>query len=474
MEKTKGRLAFLMVCLLFLSPFLVFSRISIADRKITTRDVVARLALGEGVIKDREGNVIKDGDEGIDAPHYMGNLIGFKTPYGDHVIGNSIEGKLSHLLYDDIKVNSLRGYRTIDETAVRAMVTTLLPLSSQKEIYRSFRGYNGTIFAYNYKNGEVYVAMSLPSVNSYSPDEEEEAGLSKLNIAVNGVTDGHGSTMKIPSVILAGEQGIDLESFRYSCSGKLPLSNREKIDCPYAHGNNLTVTDIIGLSCNCGIATLASNFRKEETKQILLNMGFELKNFSTGENTKIRPQLKEAFANRTLSRYFSEIYVSDFVSHRGLWTFIGAADCMISPVHISMLSGAVASGGEAAEPVYVRQITTEDGQTVLDDFTLEDPVLTTLFSRQTAETVRKMWSDATEEHYRERLPEAVTMAKTGTAQNEGTIADKSLLCVLEDYDTALFISVNTAGGGSNIAFDICDTFCYEMEKTFGAPVHREP
>lgn len=438
-EKRKAYLIAFMVAVLLLSVPLTYLRVLLASGRISGR-TAADITGCYGIYCDRLGGELAVG--GNEIPAVMGNLIGFNG-----VIENALSEQYGALL-GPRGFHPLTGLKSLENQRGGALHTTLLPLTSQQRIADSVsidgNAYHGAVFAYNYVTGEVYTTLSLPSQGYYTEDASDGVYFNKV---VNG-TYTPGSTMKVAAVLCALQQEIDLSDFTYDCCGYLELADGKTIWCTYPHGYGLTVEDALGLSCNCFIAKMASAFDVEQTREIMGKMGF----YSPEEPTCERRL--DAFSRST-----SEMSFDTNDSFQDLWGMAGQGNTAASPVDMAMIAGAVAAEGRVAIPYLAQQVQDRDtGRTL---YAVKRVETERLFPKETARQARELWKTGYETYYSTDIG-AVTYMKTGTAECVGGQINRTLLGVLEKYDTAFFICVEDVWSGCDVCFDVLDVLVEEL------------
>lgn len=413
------------------------------DPNLSSELVVKRLNRGTGPVVTRNGSELYDGRRATD-PAITGNLVGGISKFIPNAIAYRYGAKT---IPGNIGV--LNGIRPLEKLQFREIRTTLLDADALEKIADAFRGKSGCCFAYNYKTGEVYTALSLPSIDQtpkdgFTPEQEREAPL--LNRCLNG-TYVPGSTMKIVTSICALEQSINPNDFTFQCDGATLVpeveNGRYRFHCANdnAHGS-VDFVAALGRSCNAYFANLILELNVEKTQQTLRNLGFTV-NGTPSDNA-----VKEIglLSKRTSSVTFKGDRASDDV-----WGLIGQGDTTVNMVDMAMIAGAVANGGESALPYVVRSLYDPNTGAELNPETgrkLNPDKLTkmrTLFSSRTASALYPDWKNAVSKYY--TCDSRITAAKTGTAEIEGVEGTRNkytnalLIGVIEEKETAFAIVI---------------------------------
>lgn len=436
-EKRNRFLAILLALVLLATVPAVYLRVQIAGGQLTSGDLAGLMDYNNSYL-DCTGTVITDSHTPV--PEIMGNLIGF-----DNYVDNALSSKYKDQLGPET-FNRITGIQSLKELKGSQLETTLLPVSSQQALAETFSDYNGAIFAYNYVTGQVYTALSLPSVAHFS-DTIPDGSL--YNKVLKG-TYTPGSTMKIVAVLCALEQsGIDLDSFRFSCTGSVELPDGNKITCGYAHGKNLTITDAIGKSCNCFITQLASQFDVTQACESLQRLGFST------QQQKVPQQYVG-----TLRRSSSSTVFADPNVFADRWGFAGQGATVASCIDMTMIAAAIAGGGQAAEPYIVEQVTDLDTGDVSRE---GKTVMRQLISENVASRADSCWTAACEKYYTFTC-DAISYAKTGTIEYDDGTTSRSLLGVMKQYNTAFFVYVEGLPGGDKLCSTIAGVLAEELAK----------
>jgi len=446
-EKRNRVIAIIMAVLILVSVPVAYLRVLAAGDQVEGNDL-SRLLGVSGTFCDRDGSVLRDAQ--TSAPDVLGNLIGFGG-YVDNSLYAAYKDQLVPQTFD-----LFTGIRSVKDKQGSSLQTTLLPLSSQQALANGFcennddgsvkHTYNGAIFAYNYATGEVYTALSLPSIAHY--EQSPPAG-AYFNKVLKG-TYTPGSTMKIVAMLTAlQQQGVDLSSYTYTCTGKQALPDGSTVTCLYPHGTNLTITDAIGKSCNCFITTLASTFDVNSACAALADMGIYT------EQCPAESKAVDALRRSTSSTVFSN---PDAFAHR--WAFAGQGATAVSCIDMAMIAGAIAGGGQAAKPYLVQSITDLDTGAVSYEAVT---VFETLFPQEVAHKADTIWTNACDRYYKLTCS-AISYAKTGTVEHGDGTTSRSLLGVMKEHDTAFFIYVEGLRSGDSRCTYIAGILAEELSK----------
>ena len=442
-EKRKKYLVYLMAFFLILSIPAVYLRLSFCMEEAPP-PVIETITGSYGEMLDREGNLVYNKD-GCTYDEYYNSLDGLYAngnAYSTYTVAYHYGAELA-----SEKVSVLAGYdQSVAAPEGAKLKTTLLPGESLVKLREAFGSYDGAVFAYNYKTGEIYVMLSLPSV---SP--EKAIGGKSMNDNLG--TFMPGSCFKIVTTACALSQDPELENFTYTCTGEHPMEDGKPITCGGVHGGPLTLKDAIGKSCNCYFAALIGQFDVEQTREILGQMGVTLRNYNT--------QVPKVRMDRILRATSSTVF-GDPTRNHDVWSMIGEEGNTANLIDLACIAGAIVNGGSSAEPYLVESIynpnkdvySYERGGAVMRELVRDDAAVQT----------EQVWSDATEAYYRSgsrKLNDKITHGKTGTSEiGEGN--NRLIMGVMEEYDTAFVVIVEGLPAGDPLMIAIANVLADEI------------
>lgn len=389
-------------------------------------------------ITDRTGQVLFDGSN--TAEDVLGNLVG-ESGLVDNSLYTQYERELSHIGFDP-----LLGLDSVTGEEITTLQTTLLPAASLEKIKAAFAGYNGCCFAYNYRTGEVYTALSLPCNLT---DNSAEPGFSNRCLSSLYIP---GSTMKIVALLCALEQNKSLADFTFTCTGSHALPDGTTVKCHSVHGT-IGLKQALGWSCNCYMAALAEQLNVKTTQKTLN----KLEIFQTDDDRAARWGSLDRLSVRTSRTEFRSAS-----QYNSVWSLVGQGNSQVSPVNMAMIAAAAVNEGTAARPYVVQTITAGDGST---SHTAQQNRQVRFLTANTARQAAQVWSRAVEDHYRtgvSAVDKAISHAKTGTAQKGTGSNNRLLLGAMEEYSTAFFIVVEDLPSGNGIPSQIANTLAREV------------
>ena len=212
------------------------------------------------------------------------------------------------------------------------------------------KGKSGAAVVINYRTGEILALVSLPSFDPDHPSAEEIAGLDHpyFNRATQALLP-PGSTFKIVTAAAALSRLKDAESRHFSCSGSLPVSETFTVrDFGGAAHGDLSLSQAFYHSCNSVFASLALELGDAALRA-------EAEHFAFNRNFLFRDLVVYN------SRYPAAVQTREALAASGY----GQSALAATPMHLCLISAAVARGGEMPEPRLLRQVRSAAGGTLL-------------------------------------------------------------------------------------------------------------
>lgn len=459
----KGIIAFFIVIFSLLCAYFVFF-VAVKSKDFASNPYNPRLnsmskQITRGSIYSADGQVLaetKVSDSGTETRVY---------PYGReyaHAVGYSVNGMAGVELSENYTLLS-SSINTIDKTKASVTgeklpgdsVVTTLDTSLQDAAYHGMGDYYGAAIAIDPDTGKILMMVSNPDFdpNTISENWETLTG-SDSSVLVNRATQGlypPGSTFKILTALEYLDEGQDTEAV-YRCKGKLKVGDYT-IHCAgnEVHGKQ-TIKEAFANSCNCFFANAGLELNDSEFSSLADKLLF---------NQKLPTKLK----NTSKSRF--SIKSSDTDSKK-MQLSIGQSDTVVTPLHMCMISSAIAADGTLYEPYIVDHVQNADGN---------------LVKQYSPETYKKLLSDTQVSEIRDYMRYTVTngtarklnsdaydaYGKTGTAEyTEDKSKTHSWFTGFAEKDgKKLAIAVIMEGAGSSskhavpLAKEIFDTYFNE-------------
>lgn len=286
-----------------------------------------------------------------------------RYPYGDlyaHVIGYAPNGGAgveqaanmmlltSSITMPEVLVNQWEGRKNPGNS-----VYTSLDPELQQIAYDSLGMYHGAVIVTEAKTGRILAMVSKPD---FDPNEieliwEDLIADEDSSVLVNRATQGlypPGSTFKIFTALEYMRQNPDTyEQYHFTCNGYFRYED-ETINCFHrtVHGDVDFVTSF-ARSCNSSFANIGVGLDRGRFADTLLTLLF---NSKLPVNMVYNP---------------SHISMRDDMSDGEIMqTAIGQSETLITPLHLNMVTQAIANHGVMMTPYVIDHVTSVDGNIV--------------------------------------------------------------------------------------------------------------
>ena len=232
----------------------------------------------------------------------------------------------------------------------------------------------GACVIINYKTGAILGKVSLPTFDPAHMEFKAEDTAYRDRVLQEQYAPG--STFKIVVLEAALENLAGIANEHFNCLGVWNLG-KYSISC--AGGNvhgELTLHDAFAKSCNVSFSSIAYQVGAEALKKVAERFGFNtLFNFA---DIVMNP-------SHCLDHSMSDGEV--------IQAGIGQGKTQVTPLHMAMISGAIANGGVMMEPKLIKQVTNHAGETVS---TMHESVYTTVATPAQCELLSRYLLYATE------------------------------------------------------------------------------
>ena len=204
------------------------------------------------------------------------------------------------------------------------------------------RGYSGAVCVTDYRTGEILAMVSLPDYDPYDIMSRSDAQVEDTAF-LNRCLQGRyipGSVFKIVTLTSALMNDPAVIEQPFACAGTWEYEGG-RVVC--AGGNAHGTVDLktaFKRSCNVTFGKLAYQLGLDRLRATAEQFGFN-ENFKFGDFV---------------------VYNSSFPTRTGgmsglVWAGIGQGEVLVTPLHVAMISGAVANGGVMMKPTLVKKIT---------------------------------------------------------------------------------------------------------------------
>lgn len=296
-------------------------------------------------------------------------------------------------------------------------------------------GYKGAAVVYNYNTGEIICKVSTPTYDPYSPPQIEEGDDTWEGVYLDKVISAAyppGSTFKLVTAAAALEM-INNSADRYLfCEGSSIIGGGY-VTCVEPH-DQIDMTMAMAYSCNIYFAELAVELGAPTMQSYADRFGFN-QSFSMG--------------NIDIKKSFYNVSKAD---DAGLaWSGVGQYTDMANPLHMAMISSAIANGGSPVMPYLIKDVSSvlnigslmagKSGQSGKE-----------MMKSSTANKLADMMRTTVRDHYGDStFGEFHAAAKTGTAEVGDGTEDGWVVGFLTDEDCPLAFAVCIENGGFGIS-----------------------
>lgn len=374
-------------------------------------------------------------------------------PYNNifaHVVGYDSNGKSgleseanfsllsSHEFFLDQMKNEFRGEKNSGDTVVSTLNANL-----QVTAYNALGDRKGAVVAIEPSTGKILAMVSKPDFNpnTLSQDWEylinDETNSSLLNRATMGQYP-PGSTFKVVTALDYFRKKGTLEGYSYLCQGSITMEGHT-INC--YNGNVHGQEDFYSAfanSCNCAFADIGTDLGgeslKETSEDLLFNKelpfsSYKKSSFSLDDNSGI-PLIMQ--------------------------TSIGQGNTLVSPLHMGLITCAIANKGVLMKPYLIDRVESVTGELVKQT---KPETYTRLMSLNEANLLGKLMENVVNNGTASSLSgRGYTAAgKTGSAEFDEQGSSHSWFIGysnVEDPDLVVAIIVENGGTGSEAAVPI--------------------
>ncbi|MDY5647438.1 MAG: penicillin-binding transpeptidase domain-containing protein [Lachnospiraceae bacterium] len=437
------------ICLLlYLVYFNVFKSADVINSPYNTRqDTFAdRVVRGSIYSADREvlarTDVASDGSETRVYPY--SNMFA-------HVVGYDTNGKTGvesianfHLLTS----NAFFGERVMKELKeqknIGDNVITTLNYRLQKTAYEALGNYRGAVVVMEPETGKILAMVSKPDYdpNTVSANWNTLISSEKSEL-LNRATQGQytpGSVFKIVTALEYIRENPDYESFSFDCQGSF-TNEGYTISC--YHGNQHGQEDFntaFAKSCNSAFASIGLTLDRDKFRRTCSELLFN-------EELPVSiPYTKSTFS-----------LAGDSEDSLAMMTAMGQGKTMVSPMHMALITSAIANGGVLMQPYLVDSVENYTGDSVKK---YTPSAYGKLMTAEEAQILTDLMEGVVTEGTASRLSgQSYTAAgKTGTAEFS---SDKSKshawftgFSNVDSPDIVVTVIVEEAGSGSEYAVPI--------------------
>lgn len=370
-----------------------------------------------------------------------------------HIVGYSTKGRMGvealanyYLINTNTSIsnkvaNDMAGVKNPGDN-----VYTTLDVQIQQVADEQLDIYRGAIVVTEVKTGKILALVSHPDFdpNEISEIWDDLVENDSSSILVNRATQGlypPGSTFKIVTALEYIRENPDTyQNYFYQCNGSFRIGD-SKISC--YHGTSHGQVDFersFAKSCNSSFANIGTGLDRDAFARTLEDLLF-------GKELPL-----------TLSYAKSSVQVSgDISTAEMMQTSIGQGRTQITPMHLNMITCAIANGGTLMKPYVIDHVENDAGSVVK---TFKPDSYGRLMSEEEAAALTSLMISVVEEGTASKLQGYgyTAAGKTGSAEYNNVKGDSHAwftgFAPAEDPEVCVTIIVEGAGSGGDYAVPI--------------------
>lgn len=316
-------------------------------------------------------------------------------------------------------------------------------LKLQEAADKAMGMYKGAIICMEAKTGRILAMVSKPDFDANTIAENWDAYLAdtEKSVLLNRATQGlypPGSTFKIiTSLEYLKEKDNQYQNYHYNCNGKFIVGD-EKIKCYHGmHHGALDFKQSFAKSCNSSFANIGMQLNRGDFSATCSDLYF-------------RKELPVDFPTSV-----SSIDLHDGVSDADvLQASIGQGKTGMSPIHLAMITEAVANGGDMMKPYMADCILNANGDEVKS---FKPTKLATVMTKEQADILTDFMKSVVESGTGKKLSDAgyVVAGKTGSAEFTNSTSDSHAwftgFAPADDPEIVVTVIIENAGSGGDYA-----------------------
>lgn len=434
----------------YLAHFVATSEQDMINNSYNSRQEMLLSENYRGSIMSRDGEVLAetllDEEQNETRVYPMGNLF-------SHIVGFSTQGRMGvealanyYLINTNTSLsnkaaNGIAGVKNPGDN-----VYTTLDVQIQEVADHQLDIYRGAIIVTEVKTGKILALVSHPD---FDPNQiadiwdsliEDDSSSVLLNRATQGLYP-PGSTFKIITALeYIRENSNKYNNYSYTCNGFYKQGD-SRINC--YHGANhgaIDFTTSFAKSCNSSFANIGMGLDKASFSRTLDDLMF-------GKDLPL-----------TLSCATSSVQVSEDMSVDDMMqTSIGQGKTQITPIHLNMLTCAIANDGVLMKP-YVIDHVENDAQEIVKSF--KPSSYGRLISSEESDVLTELMTAVVQKGTATKLKglSYTAAGKTGSAEYNNIKGDSHAwftgFAPAEDPEVCVTIIVEGAGSGGDYAVPI--------------------
>jgi len=437
--------ALFLTVVVYLGNFILIESAGVINSTFNPRLNFNDSSVKRGYIFDANGIVLSES-------LLVGNLYRRNYPFANdfaHTVGaigitkSGIEARYNFNLYNlDFEIIQ-RLQREFSGGTLRGdNVHLTLEQPMQRLAAESLRGISGAVVAMEPATGRIIAMASSPDFNPNNLSDlwrdlvSDEENSPLLNRATGGLYP-PGSVFKIVTAEAIMNHMHNFEDFYVDCTG-VGIFNGESLRCfdSRAHGR-VNLSAAMKHSCNIFFAEALIEIGYDKLIESAEQLGFN-QNFSFDIDHS-----RSRFSMST-GADIGEI----------IQTSIGQGRTLTTPLHMALVTSAVANGGVVMEPFIAERVSSHTGRVKWE---ARPSVLGQLMGSDNAERLSQMLVEAVEDGTGRaaRIPGIAVAGKTGTAENPAGAAHGWFMCFAPAEQPEIVLAIVTERtGGTAVALEI--------------------
>ncbi len=376
-----------------------------------------------------------------------------KYPYGElfsHIVGYASNGRMGvealgnyYLINSNTPLSNKAANDMAGKKNPGDNIYTTLDTAIQQAASEELGMYKGAIVVTEVETGKILAMVSKPGFDPNEIDEiwSELVKDKESSVLLNRATQGlypPGSTFKIITALeYIRENPTDYNTYHYQCNGSYQYGD-QRIGC--YHGTNHGSIDFVtsfSKSCNASFANMGMHLDPAQFSDTLQDLLFD-------QPLPLTLQYSQSSVSELLGNLDSE----------RMQTSIGQGKTLMTPMHLNMLTAAIANDGLMMKP-YVIDYVTNDVNSVVKSFKAEN--VKQVISQAEASVLKTMMAEVVESGTARKLKNDVYSAagKTGSAEYNSNKEDSHAwftgFAPVEDPKICVTIIVEGVGSGGDYA-----------------------
>ncbi|MBR1854202.1 MAG: penicillin-binding protein 2 [Lachnospiraceae bacterium] len=442
--------ALFLVMSAYLVHFVATSEQDMINNSYNSRQEILLSRNYRGTIFSRDGEVlaqtIMDEEENETRVYPFSNLF-------SHVVGYSTQGRMGveaqanyYLINTNTSINNKVANDMAGVKNPGDNVYTTLDVQIQQVADEQLSIYKGAVIVTEVSTGRILAMVSHPD---FDPNEiaaiwDDLINDSKSSVLLNRATQGlypPGSTFKIVTALeYYKENGDAVNKYGYQCNGSFRYGT-SKISC--YHGSNHGYVDFeasFAKSCNSSFANIGMRLDRGKFAETLDKLLFN----------------KELPVNMLYTQSSTAVS-ADIDDEAMVQTSIGQGKTQITPLHLNMITCAVANGGKLMKPYVIDHVENDEG-TIIKSF--KPSAYGNLMTEDEATKITGLMTAVVEKGTATKLKglSYTAAGKTGSAEYNNVKGDSHAwftgFAPADNPEVCVTIIVEGAGSGGDYAVPI--------------------